>query len=150
MATETELRKRIPYRTLPRTFQDSIDIARTLRLPYIWIDAFCIIQEDPVNWEREATRMQQIYSGSTVKIAASGAKDTSAGFFTHETPQFRSASVPAKRTFFTFENSARDKTIIVQVQDRGGCHNGMALGRERDQRIPEDILSRIDISIDID
>jgi len=125
-ATETEFRMRIPYRTLPRTFQDSITIARMLRLPYIWIDALCIIQDDPADWEREATRMQQIYSGSTLTIAASGAKDTSAGFFAHETPRFRSASVPAERALFTFGNSATGKTMIVQVQDRGGLHNGMA------------------------
>ena len=70
--------------------------------------------------------MQQIYSGSTLTIAASGAKDSSGGFFAHETPRFRSASVSTERALFTFDNSAMGKQMIVQIQDRGGVNDGMA------------------------
>jgi hypothetical protein len=124
-ATETELRMRLPYRTLPRTFQDAITITRILQIPYIWIDALCIIQDDHSDWEEEATRMQQISSGSTLTIAASGAKDTSEGFFAHEIPRFRSVSVPVERIHFTFDNPATSKMTIVQIQDQGCLSTGM-------------------------
>lgn len=36
----------IPWQQLPRTFQDAIRITRELGVPYLWIDALCIIQDD--------------------------------------------------------------------------------------------------------
>ena len=86
--------------------------------------------------------MQQIYSGSTLTIAASGAKNTSAGFFAHETPRFRSASVSVARAHFTFANSATGKMMNVQVQDRGGMHSGMApILQTRGWALQESVLS---------
>lgn len=141
-ATEPEFRTQIPYRTLPRTFQDAIDIVRVLHLPYIWIDALCIVQEDYEDWEKEATRMQQIYSGSTLTIAASGAKDASGGFFAHELPRFRAASVPVERAYFTVLNSTTGKRMIVQVQDRGGVSTGMTpILQTRGLTLQESVLS---------
>ena len=34
----------IPFESLPKTFQDAIDISRRLGIEYIWIDALCIVQ----------------------------------------------------------------------------------------------------------
>lgn len=36
----------IPWAQLPTAFQDTISITRRLRIPYIWIDALCIVQND--------------------------------------------------------------------------------------------------------
>jgi hypothetical protein len=86
--------------------------------------------------------MQQIYSGSTLTIAASDAKDTSAGFFSYDTPGFQSSSVFAKRSHFTFDNPATGKTMVVQVQDRGGLHNGMTpILQTRGWALQESVLS---------
>jgi hypothetical protein len=39
------------------------------------------VQDDRVEWETEASRMQVFYSGSSITIAATDAADSSAGFF---------------------------------------------------------------------
>ena len=36
----------IPWNSLPRTFQDAIDITRRLGYRFLWIDGLCIIQAD--------------------------------------------------------------------------------------------------------
>src|SRR5438034_4230296 len=36
----------IPVNAMPRTFRDAVLITRRLGLRYIWIDSFCILQDD--------------------------------------------------------------------------------------------------------
>lgn len=70
----------IPSTEIPRTFEDAIKVTRWLGLKYLWIDSFCIVQDDKTGWETEAAKMADIYSGSWVVIAAAQANDSSAGF----------------------------------------------------------------------
>lgn len=71
----------IPLGDLPKTFQDAITIARQFKLQYIWIDSLCIIQDDKDDWRKEASLMANVYGGSTLNIAATGAVDGSDGLF---------------------------------------------------------------------
>ena len=66
---------------LPETFQDAIKITRRPGIKYLWIDCFCIVQDDSQDWEKEATRMAQIYQRSYVTIAAAGSTDSYSGHF---------------------------------------------------------------------
>ncbi|KAK4146655.1 uncharacterized protein C8A04DRAFT_25575 [Dichotomopilus funicola] len=36
----------IPLANIPATFRDAIIVARHLRIPYVWIDSLCIVQDD--------------------------------------------------------------------------------------------------------
>jgi hypothetical protein len=54
---------------------DAIKIARWLRLQYLWVDAFCIVQGDLDDWQKEAVRMADIYAGAYITIAATRAPD---------------------------------------------------------------------------
>ncbi|KAH6711612.1 heterokaryon incompatibility protein-domain-containing protein [Leptodontidium sp. MPI-SDFR-AT-0119] len=67
--------KRIEWDSLPKTFQDSVDIAQAFGVRYLWIDALCIIQDDGHDWKQESARMASIYSDSYLNIAATGAAD---------------------------------------------------------------------------
>jgi hypothetical protein len=71
----------LPAESLPKTFHDAIETAWELGLRYIWIDSLCIIQDDLDDWRREASRMKDVYSGSSVTISASDAKDSTQGCF---------------------------------------------------------------------
>jgi hypothetical protein len=70
----------IQFTALPKTFQDAITVARYLGIRYMWIDALCIVQDDKLDWHREATRMGNIYQDALCTIAIHGAHDDSTGF----------------------------------------------------------------------
>ncbi|KAL6357016.1 hypothetical protein LRP88_10633 [Fusarium phalaenopsidis] len=74
------LAEAIDFRRLPRTFQEAIKTTRRLNVRYLWIDSLCIIQDDQEDWEREAARMQQVFSNATCVIAASSAGSSAEGF----------------------------------------------------------------------
>lgn len=42
---------------------------------YIWVDSLCIIQDDRVDWEREAAKMGSVYENALLTIAATDARD---------------------------------------------------------------------------
>ncbi|TPX08122.1 uncharacterized protein E0L32_010189 [Thyridium curvatum] len=69
-ATLKDRQERIRFDELPKTFQDAIRITRRLGLPYIWIDAICIIQDSARDWEQESAKMGGIYASGTLTIAA--------------------------------------------------------------------------------
>ncbi|KAH9210485.1 hypothetical protein DL95DRAFT_258640, partial [Leptodontidium sp. 2 PMI_412] len=71
----------IPDSTLSQTFRDAIDITRYLGLRYLWIDSLCIVQDDAEDWATESSLMSDVYSGSHINLAASGAKDGSVGSY---------------------------------------------------------------------
>jgi hypothetical protein len=82
-------RKKVPIEALSKTFLDAIHIARTLGIEYLWIDSLCIIQDDPTDWSKESALMGSVYGGSTINIAASGARDGTVGCFFDRNPSWR-------------------------------------------------------------
>jgi len=75
------LKERIDCDSLPKTFQESISIARTLGLSYVWIDSVCIIQDDEADWAQEARTMGLIYEKAYLTISASNSPGDHAGFW---------------------------------------------------------------------
>ncbi|ETS86900.1 hypothetical protein PFICI_00728 [Pestalotiopsis fici W106-1] len=74
-------KKGIPTADIPKTFQAAFEIASRLAIDFIWIDSLCIVQNDESDWEKEAEKMQQVYSSSYVTISASSATDVHQGCF---------------------------------------------------------------------
>jgi hypothetical protein len=54
----------IDWESLPKTFQHAIEFTRRMQINYLWIDALCIIQDGPENWQLEVARMGDIYSNA--------------------------------------------------------------------------------------
>ncbi|KAG8158555.1 hypothetical protein KVR01_011677 [Diaporthe batatas] len=75
----------IPGNLLTKTFSDAIEISRGVGLHYLWIDSWCIVQDDDQDWEIESARMTSVYGGSALNIAASSAKDGTQGCFPRPT-----------------------------------------------------------------
>ncbi|CAH0037179.1 unnamed protein product, partial [Clonostachys rhizophaga] len=65
---------------LPQNFRDAITVTRQLNKRYLWIDSLCIIQDDPSDWEREAKKMETVYTMAYCTLAASSAQDSTVGF----------------------------------------------------------------------
>jgi hypothetical protein len=78
-ATLNARKREIALSDLPQTFLDAVRIVRRLDIRYLWIDSLCIIQDDPLDWEREASRMGPIYAWSYLTIAATSSVDSSGG-----------------------------------------------------------------------
>lgn len=70
-----------PMIILPQSFQDAIEICRTLNQRYLWIDSLCVFQDDYNDWHREAPNMGNIYQNSICTIAALGASNSFTGIF---------------------------------------------------------------------
>jgi hypothetical protein len=74
-------RKRgIPFATFPKTFQDTLILARRLSLDYVWIDSLCIIQDDESDWAKESARMGPLYHNAHITIAADVGSCSTSGF----------------------------------------------------------------------
>ena len=80
-ATLDSFSSAIPMDVLPKTFADAMQMARDLAIPYIWIDALCIVQDDLQEWQSEAARMDRVYSGSQLTISAAQSSNGSEGCF---------------------------------------------------------------------
>ncbi|CAI0642010.1 unnamed protein product [Colletotrichum noveboracense] len=57
-------RQGINMAELPRTFQDAVNITRSLGVDYLWIDSLCIVQDDPDDWIKESRLMERVYSSA--------------------------------------------------------------------------------------
>lgn len=79
-ATVSAWMESIPYVQLPRTLQDAITICRNLKVPFLWVDALCIIQDDDRDRSQQIAQMPQIYRNGYITIAAASASDASKGF----------------------------------------------------------------------
>jgi hypothetical protein len=81
--TEAELAHGIPVSRLTKTFQEGIEVARSLGLEAIWIDSLCILQDkdDLSDWKRECGRMTDVYQYSTCNIAATAGLNGNQGCY---------------------------------------------------------------------
>ena len=83
---EQLLRSRITEQQLPRTIHDAVRVAAELGIDFLWVDSLCIFQDSPEDWEREASRMCDVYQGSMVTLYAIGAEKNADGLFSHRDP----------------------------------------------------------------
>lgn len=138
LATMDEKKERIDLDNMDKTFQDAVAITRALGIQNLWVDSLCICQDDETDWERESSRMAEIFSNSYLTIAAASAKDGSVGCFIHHSPRgyvsFGYASnkgsggklyaflVPVERGLFTHDTlSLKDEPLSSRtwtVQER--------------------------------
>jgi hypothetical protein len=80
--------KGIPLLELPKTFQDAVDVTKALGIRYLWIDSFCIIQDDENDWGTQASLMASIYENAYITLAAGGSDSDDGGFFAEPTDKY--------------------------------------------------------------
>jgi len=71
----------IPWERFPKTFQDAIMFSANLDVHHIWIDALCIIQGQPSDWEVESAKMADIYQNSYITLATTASSDDMGGLY---------------------------------------------------------------------
>lgn len=64
---------------LPQTIRDAIKVTQETGLRYLWVDALCILQDNPADKARIISKMGPIYGGATLTIIASANADPHEG-----------------------------------------------------------------------
>ncbi|KAI0404105.1 HET-domain-containing protein [Xylaria palmicola] len=94
----------INFNDMPRSIQDAIIVTENLGIQYLWIDAFCIIQDDEEDRQREIDLMGRVYEKADVTIMASRAQGAHEGFLGNV------SSYGQTRPDWVFEMHYRDRT----------------------------------------
>lgn len=72
IASEPKFLTEIPKSSMTKTIADAVQLTQALQIPYLWIDALCIIQDNINDWERESSRMGQVYANAFVTFCSLG------------------------------------------------------------------------------
>jgi hypothetical protein len=78
-----EHKDNIPWKSLPRTFRDTVSITRRLGLEFLWIDSLCIIQENRYDFEQQSANMATVYQNAYITFAATASDGPHGGLYTH-------------------------------------------------------------------
>ena len=70
----------IDYGIIPQTIRDAITVTNGLGVRYIWIDAFCIIQDSDEDKIKELVKMGDVYRDAHITVIASSSPEGNAGF----------------------------------------------------------------------
>lgn len=120
----------IPLQKISKTFHDTILVARTLGVHFIWIDSLRIIQDNHDDWAREASQMAGVYKNAWLTIAATGAVDGTRGLLI-DRPGVEKAQAPRGEISVVFRraidhsafenrNSWQDEdTTLLPLLERG-------------------------------
>lgn len=85
--------KGIPWSSMPPTFRDALGVVHLLGLRFLWIDSLCIFQDDAEDWLLEGSKMSDIYSQSSITLAASSSPNPNGGLFRSSTSYHRAEQV---------------------------------------------------------
>ena len=64
---------------LPKTVSDAILLIQSIGMRYLWVDALCIVQDDPILSHDQISQMGSIYLKAIFTIVAAAGKDADAG-----------------------------------------------------------------------
>lgn len=70
----------ISFSLLPQTIRDAVKFCRGLKIPNLWVDSLCIVQDDRDSWLRDSAQMREIYLNSHLTIAADEPASCKLGF----------------------------------------------------------------------
>lgn len=105
---------------LPKTFRDAVQVARALRIDYLWIDSLCVVQDDPADWELHVRAMADIYRNAFITLGAGDSVDGEGGFFR----EAHADSVEPRSLTYADEDG-REFTIyhrpLILHPDQSGC-----------------------------
>ncbi|SCO53270.1 related to tol protein [Fusarium fujikuroi] len=72
--------RQIPEFSLPQVIKDAVSVTRALSVPFLWVDALCILQDDVSDWENQCAVMERIYGNAYAAVAATFSDNCEQGF----------------------------------------------------------------------
>ncbi|KAH6881676.1 heterokaryon incompatibility protein-domain-containing protein, partial [Alternaria rosae] len=100
-----ERKENIFLAQLTNTFREAVQVARALKIRYLWIDSLCIVQDDHDDWAQEASRMLTVYRNALITISATSSKSGNEGLF-QRWSEFETRVIPGDEEAGTFIFSA--------------------------------------------
>ena len=85
--TEDRLKNGIDLDKFDHTIRDAIVVARALDISYVWIDSLCIVQGGG-EWNEEASKMNELYGGSTVTLVAASSNSVMDGILNERQSEY--------------------------------------------------------------
>ncbi|KAI1267249.1 heterokaryon incompatibility protein-domain-containing protein [Xylariaceae sp. FL1019] len=73
------LKRRNDVELFPQVVKDSIQAVVALGFDYLWVDQFCINQNDPVDKQQQIAQMDKIFANAACTIAAAAGEDSTYG-----------------------------------------------------------------------
>ncbi|KAI3572035.1 heterokaryon incompatibility protein-domain-containing protein [Fusarium oxysporum f. sp. albedinis] len=70
---------------LPKSIQDLVEVTRQIGLRYLWLDAFCIVQDDDDDRDHQFNSIAEFYKQADILISAASASDCGEGFLQSRT-----------------------------------------------------------------
>lgn len=107
--TLEDRKKGILWNSMPQTFRDTVEITRGLGIRYLWIDALCIVQDDPSDWEREAANMAEVYENAYITISVDSGYNPTQGIFADRDM----ALISTSDTISSTPRSRRKRTAMI-------------------------------------
>jgi hypothetical protein len=95
---------------LPQTFQDTIMLARSIAIKYVWVDSLCILQDDTKDWESESKAMRNVFQNAALVVAAAGSSDSTQGLFFTNRPHAFIIKLP----FQVQDTTKGARTIVLE------------------------------------
>jgi hypothetical protein len=95
-----EFKKQIPWAWLPKTYQQAVNITRSLGSSFLWIDSICIIQKGGEDWQTESAKMADIYQNAELVVSVDSDVNTDSGFLCDRSPTWHSPDrieLPARK-----------------------------------------------------
>jgi hypothetical protein len=106
---------------LPATFQDAVSTTRALRVPYLWIDSLCLIQDNMSTVE--LLQMESVYNSAYCTLAASWATSQNSGFLKTSAAQAAEKAAGRKRKVVTVKPEGSEYPVYVcEVVDDFEAH----------------------------
>ena len=102
---------------LPQTFQDAIAVAKSLGIPYLWIDSLCIIQDSREDKIQEISVMERIYRESFLTVVAASSANTIDGFLQPRPPPQESYTIPFRLAGDLFGSMSIQEIDFVEYDE---------------------------------
>lgn len=74
---------------MPAVLRDAIQLTRALGIPFLWIDALCILQDDQSDWEQQCAEMHHIYGSAQLTFCVANSRSCNEGFLQPKNPRAR-------------------------------------------------------------
>lgn len=101
----------------PRVIQDAVEVTRGVGFRHLWVDRYCIDQNNPVEKDYLISRMTAVYAGAELTIIAAAGSDASVGLpgvgTTPRRPQ-PECKVPSSNGGFNLVSIMRDPKLTIR------------------------------------